>query len=183
MTISAFRRTLLVGTLGLALGASLLGQAVAGEQLGNIKKAGEIKIGLEGTYPPFSFVDESGKLSGFEVELSEALAKELGVPVIAISQLNRGPEQRVDKKPMLSDLRESGAIEQDADLIGFLYKPNCDEDVEENAEVHPVDLLIAKQRNGLAGVSVHLTFFKKYTRFESAAKINPEDSKNEPHND
>jgi len=77
MTISVFRRTLLVGTLGLAL----LGQAVAGEQLGNIKKAGEIKIGLEGTYPPFSFVDESGKLSGFEVELSEALAKELGVKV------------------------------------------------------------------------------------------------------
>ena len=81
MTISVFRRTLLVGTLGLALGAGLLGQAVAGEQLDNIKKAGEIKIGLEGTYPPFSFVDESGKLSGFEVELSEALAKELGVKV------------------------------------------------------------------------------------------------------
>ena len=81
MTISAFRRTLLVGTLGLALGAGWLGQAVAGEQLNTIKKAGEIKIGLEGTYPPFSFVDESGKLSGFEVELSEALAKELGVKV------------------------------------------------------------------------------------------------------
>lgn len=78
MTISVLRRTLLVGTLGLALGAGLLGQAVAGEQLGNIKKAGEIKIGLEGTYPPFSFVDENGKLSGFEAELSEALAKELG---------------------------------------------------------------------------------------------------------
>ena len=81
MTISVLRRTLLVGTLGLALGAGLLGQAVAGEQLDNIKKAGEIKIGLEGTYPPFSFVDESGKLTGFEVELSEALAKELGVKV------------------------------------------------------------------------------------------------------
>jgi len=81
MTISAFRRTLLVGTLGLALGAGWLGQAVAGEQLANIKKAGEIKIGLEGTYPPFSFQDESGKLSGFEVELSEALAKQLGVKV------------------------------------------------------------------------------------------------------
>ena len=81
MTISVFRRTLLVGTLGLALGAGWLGQAVAGEQLSTIKKAGEIKIGLEGTYPPFSFVDESGKLSGFEVELSEALAKELGVKV------------------------------------------------------------------------------------------------------
>ncbi|KAB0564986.1 cystine ABC transporter substrate-binding protein [Pseudomonas palleroniana] len=81
MTISVSRRTLLVGTLGLALGAGWMGQAVAGEQLNTIKKAGEIKIGLEGTYPPFSFVDESGKLSGFEVELSEALAKELGVKV------------------------------------------------------------------------------------------------------
>jgi cystine transport system substrate-binding protein len=79
MTISAPSH-LLVGTLGLALGAGWLGQAVAGEQ-STIKKAGEIKIGLEGTYPPFSFVDESGKLSGFEVELSEALAKELGVKV------------------------------------------------------------------------------------------------------
>ncbi|KAF1009824.1 MAG: L-cystine-binding protein FliY [Pseudomonas fluorescens] len=81
MTISVLRRTLLVGTLGLALGAGLLGQAVAGEQLDNIKKAGEIKVGLEGTYPPFSFVGEDGKLTGFEVEFSEALAKELGVKV------------------------------------------------------------------------------------------------------
>ena len=113
----------------------------------------------------------------------KALAKELNVPVIVLSQLNRELEKDKNRKPRMSDLRESGAIEQDADLIGFLYKPNFDEDVEENAEVHPVDLLIAKQRNGLAGVSVHLTFFKKYTRFESAAKINPEDSKNEPHND
>ncbi len=81
MTISVFRRTLLVGTLGLALGAGWLGQAVAGEQLADIKKAGVLKVGVEGTYPPFSFVDESGKLTGFEVELSEALAKELGVTV------------------------------------------------------------------------------------------------------
>jgi len=65
--------------VALLLGASLLGQAVAGEQLKTIKDKGVINIGLEGTYPPFSFVDESGKLSGFEVELSEALAKELGV--------------------------------------------------------------------------------------------------------
>lgn len=65
--------------IALLLGASLLGQAVAGEQLKTIKDKGVINIGLEGTYPPFSFVDESGKLAGFEVELSEALAKELGV--------------------------------------------------------------------------------------------------------
>ncbi len=71
----------LVGSLGLALSAGLLGQAVAGEQLQKIKDAGVINVGLEGTYPPFSFVDADGKLAGFEVEFSEALAKELGVKV------------------------------------------------------------------------------------------------------
>ncbi|KNH30340.1 cystine transporter subunit [Pseudomonas syringae] len=81
MNFSALRRNLLVGSLGLALSVGLLGQAVAGEQLQKIKDAGVINVGLEGTYPPFSFVDEAGKLSGFEVEFSEALAKELGVKV------------------------------------------------------------------------------------------------------
>ena len=81
MNFSALRRNLLIGTLGLALGAGMLGQAVAGEQLQKIKTAGVINIGLEGTYPPFSFVDENGKLAGFEVEFSEALAKKLGVKV------------------------------------------------------------------------------------------------------
>jgi cystine transport system substrate-binding protein len=81
MLTSAIRRTVLASTLGLVLGSSLLGQAFAGEQLQKIKDSGTISVGLEGTYPPFSFVDESGKLSGFEVELSEALAKELGVKV------------------------------------------------------------------------------------------------------
>ncbi|KFE52631.1 cystine ABC transporter substrate-binding protein [Pseudomonas syringae] len=81
MFTSAIRRTVLASTLGLVLGSSLLGQAFAGEQLQKIKDSGTINVGLEGTYPPFSFVDESGKLSGFEVEFSEALAKELGVKV------------------------------------------------------------------------------------------------------
>ena len=81
MNFSALRRNLLVGSLGLALSAGLIGQAVAGEQLQKIKDAGVINVGLEGTYPPFSFVDENGKLAGFEVEFSEALAKELGVKV------------------------------------------------------------------------------------------------------
>jgi cystine transport system substrate-binding protein len=81
MNFSALRRNLLVGSLGLALGVGLLGQAVAGEQLQKIKDAGVINVGLEGTYPPFSFVDADGKLTGFEVEFSEALAKELGVKV------------------------------------------------------------------------------------------------------
>ncbi|MHC8303663.1 cystine ABC transporter substrate-binding protein [Pseudomonas sp. PB3P13] len=81
MNFSALRRNLLVGSLGLALSAGLWGQAIAGEQLQKIKDAGVINVGLEGTYPPFSFVDADGKLSGFEVEFSEALAKELGVKV------------------------------------------------------------------------------------------------------
>ncbi|MFL1517591.1 cystine ABC transporter substrate-binding protein [Pseudomonas prosekii] len=81
MNFSALRRNLLVGSLGLALSAGLMGQAVAGEQLQKIKDAGVINVGLEGTYPPFSFVDADGKLAGFEVEFSEALAKELGVKV------------------------------------------------------------------------------------------------------
>ncbi|MGH8376359.1 MAG: transporter substrate-binding domain-containing protein, partial [Pseudomonas sp.] len=79
MRISAFGKHILSASLGLVLGASLLGQAMAGEELQQIKKNGVINVGLEGTYPPFSFVDTDGKLSGFEVEFSEALAKELGV--------------------------------------------------------------------------------------------------------
>lgn len=81
MITSAIRRTVLASTLGVILGSSLLGQAFAGEQLQKIKDSGTISVGLEGTYPPFSFVDENGKLAGFEVEFSEALAKELGVKV------------------------------------------------------------------------------------------------------
>jgi len=79
MTISVFTKRILSVGAGLVLGASLLGQAVAGEQLKTIQDKGVINVGLEGTYPPFSFVDENGKLTGFEVELSEALAQKLGV--------------------------------------------------------------------------------------------------------
>ncbi|MBD8495957.1 cystine ABC transporter substrate-binding protein [Pseudomonas syringae] len=79
MNISAIRRTVLFSALSLALGTGLAGQALAGEQLQKIKDSGTLNVGLEGTYPPFSFVDENGKLTGFEVELAEALAKELGV--------------------------------------------------------------------------------------------------------
>lgn len=80
MKFATLRRQFLIGTLGLALGASFIGNsAVAGELLQQIKDKGSVKVGLEGTYPPFNFQDESGKLTGFEVEFAEALAKELGV--------------------------------------------------------------------------------------------------------
>jgi replicative DNA helicase len=107
----------------------------------------------------------------------KALAKELKVPVLVLSQLNRELERDKSRKPRLSDLRESGAIEQDADLVGLLYKPSAGEDDDgnmEEADGVPVNLLIAKQRNGPTG-DVNLTFLKSYTRFESAAKVSDED--------
>jgi replicative DNA helicase len=94
----------------------------------------------------------------------KALAKELQVPVIALSQLNRGVEQRTEKKPVMSDLRESGAIEQDADLIMMIYR---EEVYEPNTTRKGIaDIIIAKQRNGPVG-EVHLTFLGEYSRFEN----------------
>jgi len=108
----------------------------------------------------------------------KALAKELRVPVIVLAQLNREIEKDRGRKPRLSDLRESGAIEQDADLVGLLYKPATEDDEDGvPAEEHdgmPINLFIAKQRNGPTG-DIPLTFLKGYTRFESAAKISADD--------
>lgn len=109
----------------------------------------------------------------------KALAKELDVPVIVLSQLNRELEKDKSRKPRLSDLRESGAIEQDADLVALLYKPNAGDDDDggaprEESDGIAVNLLIAKQRNGPTG-DVPLTFLKGYTRFESAAKVGADD--------
>jgi replicative DNA helicase len=90
------------------------------------------------------------------------LAKELNVPVIALSQLSRAVEQRGDKIPQLSDLRDSGAIEQYADVIIFIYQPSmCDKDSTD----HSAHLIIAKQRNGLLG-EVRLAFNNTYARFD-----------------
>ncbi len=107
-----------------------------------------------------------------EQEISEisrslkALAKELNLPVIALSQLNRRPEGRDDKKPVLADLRESGAIEQDADLICFIFR---EEMYEENSKQKGIaEILLRKHRNGPTG-SVSLAFLTEYTRFENLA--------------
>src|SRR5438876_50128 len=112
-----------------------------------------------------------------QLEISEisaglkGLAKELKIPIVVVAQLNRQPEQRTGGKPRLSDLRESGSIEQDADLVGLLVRPEIyEEDEEARAEkAGEAELIIAKQRNGPVG-EIPLTFLKEFTRFETRAR-------------
>ncbi|MFP5382936.1 MAG: replicative DNA helicase [Gammaproteobacteria bacterium] len=111
----------------------------------------------------------------------KAVAKELGVPVVALSQLNRSLEQRPDKRPVMSDLRESGAIEQDADIIMFVFREEVylkDENPKDKDRLEQVrgtaEIIIGKQRNGPIG-TVRLAFLGKYTRFENLANAGYEE--------
>ena len=112
------------------------------------------------------------KVESRQLEVSEfsrqikLLAKELGIPIIALSQLNRGPEQRGDKRPMMSDLRESGSIEQDADMVVLLHR----DDVYEKESTRPgeADLIVAKHRNGPTR-DITVAFQGHYSRFVDMA--------------
>jgi len=115
-------------------------------------------------------VTAAGRVENRQQELSaisrsmKGLAKELGVPVIALSQLSRAPEARTDRRPQLSDLRESGAIEQDADIVMFIYREEEYKPSDENRGI--AEIIIGKQRNGPTG-SRKLAFIKEFTRFEN----------------
>ena len=100
----------------------------------------------------------------------KGLAKELNVPIVVLSQLSRAPESRSDHRPQLSDLRESGALEQDADVVVFIYREDqyADKNAPPTDAQGVAELIVGKQRNGPTGV-VKLAFIREFTRFENLA--------------
>ena len=113
---------------------------------------------------------DTGRVENRQQEISsisrglKALAKELNVPILALSQLSRKSEERTNKRPMMSDLRESGAIEQDADVVMMLYRDDYYEDADEVERPNLIEVIIAKHRNGPTG-TVELFFKKENTKF------------------
>ena len=111
-----------------------------------------------------------GRFENRQLELAsisramKGLAKELRIPIVALSQLSRAPEGRKDRRPQLSDLRESGALEQDADVVLFIYREDQYEPTEENENL--AEIIIGKQRNGPTG-TVKLAFLKQFTLFQN----------------
>ena len=122
---------------------------------------------LQLMYVPGSRENRATEISEISRSL-KALAKELMVPVVACSQLNRRLEERQNKRPVMSDLRESGAIEQDADLILFIYRDEVYD--EESKHKGKAEIIIGKQRNGPIG-SVDLAFLGRFARFEDYTSV------------
>ncbi|MBU1656798.1 MAG: DnaB-like helicase C-terminal domain-containing protein, partial [Candidatus Omnitrophica bacterium] len=120
-----------------------------------------------------SYRSESRQQEISEISRSiKALARELNIPIIAISQLSRAAEQREDHRPRLSDLRESGAIEQDADIVMLLFREEYYNPTDENSGI--AELIVAKQRNGPTG-SIKLAFLKEYTKFSNLSRLEQEE--------
>ena len=154
-------------------GISILELRAKARRLKNEKNIGLIIIDyLQLVNPSFNMESREREISTISRSL-KALAKELNIPVIALSQLNRQVEARTDKRPMLSDLRESGSIEQDADVVLFLYRPEVygitqvsGGDMNGESTEGFAEVIIGKQRNGPIG-EARMKFIKDYARFEN----------------